>query len=177
MNTRIAVALLLVCAPLAKADVVELSPDLYLVIRVSRIEDSVAIKVGAITEANKFAASTGRVPAPVTGRLTFLGPMQKQYEYQFRVMNHAEALAAKPTLADAVISIDGGGACTPAASHAVAAMVPGMFSLAALRDRGDLVTNEAEAEAEAKAAEEADKAAPVTAPEDAPQVTAQVSAQ
>jgi len=49
MHTRILVALLLgASAPWARADIVELSPDLYLAIRMSRVEDAVAIKVGAI---------------------------------------------------------------------------------------------------------------------------------
>ena len=62
MHKRILVALLLGAgAPGASADIVELSPDLYLAIRMSRVEDAVALKVGAISEAAQFAASKGRV--------------------------------------------------------------------------------------------------------------------
>jgi hypothetical protein len=170
MHTRIAAAFLVACAPCASADVVELSPDLYLVIRMSRVEDAVAIKVGAIDEANKFAASSGMVAAPVTGRLTSLGPLLKEYEYQFRLMSRADALEAKPTLADAVISIAGSDSCTPGAGRAVTAAVPALFSLQALRERGVLVTNEAEAKAE-----EAKKTEPPATPEDAPPVPAPVA--
>jgi hypothetical protein len=65
MHKRILAALWLSAgASQAHADVVELSPDLYLVIRQSRVEDAADLKVRAIKEANQFAASTGRVAAP-----------------------------------------------------------------------------------------------------------------
>lgn len=129
MCKRIAVVLMLACAPLARADVVELSPDLYLAIRMSRIEDAVAIKIGAITEANQFAASTGRVAVPVTGRLTQRGPMLKEYEYQFRLMSRAEALAAKPALADVVVAVDAANTCGSPATPGVAALLPELAKL------------------------------------------------
>jgi hypothetical protein len=136
MHKRIMVVLLLaVCAPAVNADVVELSPDLYLVIRMSRIEDAVAIKIGAITEANQFAASTGRVAVPLTGRWSQLGPILRQYEYQFRVMSRDEALAAKPMLADVVVAVDGADTCGNRAAPTVAALLPELSKLAPLEER------------------------------------------
>src|SRR5687768_8784258 len=117
MRKRIVMLLLLgAFAPWARADVVELSPDLYLVIRTSRIEDAGAIKIGAITEASQLAARTGRVAVPLTGRLTQVGPILKQYEYQFRVMSREDALAAKPMLADVVVAVDGASTCAKSAA-------------------------------------------------------------
>jgi hypothetical protein len=145
MYKRIAVALLLgAFAPLAGADVVELSPDLYLAIRMSRVEDAVAIKIGAITEANQYAASAGRVAVPVTGRMTMLGPLLKEYEYQFRLMSRAEALAAKPTLADVVVAVDGVNSCGDRAAPTVAALMPKLSKVDALHDLNLLASNEPE---------------------------------
>jgi hypothetical protein len=135
---------LLLAAPLASADVVELSPDLYLAIRTSRVEDAVAIKVGAITEANQYAATTGRVAVPVTGRLSMLGPLLKAYEYQFRLMSRAQALEAKPTLADVVVAVNGVNACGEHAASVVAALMPELSRTDELRDRNLLGLNEPE---------------------------------
>jgi hypothetical protein len=141
-------AMLLLAAPLAHADVVELSPDLYLAIRTSRVEDAVAIKVGAITEANQYAATTGRVAVPVTGRLSMLGPLLKAYEYQFRLMSRAQALEAKPTLADVVVAVNGVNVCGERAAPAVAALMPELSRIDVLRDRKLLAANEPEEEDE-----------------------------
>jgi hypothetical protein len=143
MHKRIAMALLLgACAPTAGADVVELSPNLYLAIRMSRVEDAVAIKIGAINEANQYAASSGMVATPVTGRLTFRGPMLKEYEYQFRLMSRADALAAKPTLADVVVAVDGANTCAEHATRTVAALMPELSKLDPLSERGLLAGQE-----------------------------------
>jgi hypothetical protein len=141
MHKRIVGAMMLaVCTAAANADVVELSPDLYLVIRSSRIEDAAAIKIGAITEARQFAASTGRVAVPLTGRLSQLGPILRQYEYQFRLMSRDEALAAKPTLADVVVAVDGGATCNSAPT--VAALLPELSKLEPLSGRNLLAPDE-----------------------------------
>jgi len=141
MHKRIVGAMMLaVCTATANADVVELSPDLYLVIRSSRIEDAAAIKTGAITEARQFAASTGRVAVPLTGRLSQLGPILRQYEYQFRLMSRDEALAAKPTLADVVVAVDGGATCN--AAPTVAALLPELSKLEPLSGRNLLAADE-----------------------------------
>jgi hypothetical protein len=145
MHKRIVMLLLLgAFAPWARADVVELSPDLYLVIRMSRIEDAGAIKIGAITEASQFAASTGRVAVPLTGRLTQVGPILKQYEYQFRLMSREDALAAKPMLADVVVAVDGASTCAKSAAPTVAAMLPELSKLEPLKERGLLAAVERE---------------------------------
>ena len=143
MHKRIAIALLLgACAPMAGADVVELSPNLYLAIRMSRVEDAVAIKIGAITEANQYAASSGMVATPVTGRLTFRGPMLKEYEYQFRLMSRADALAAKPTFADVVVAVDGANTCGEHGTRTVAALMPELSKLDPLSERGLLASQD-----------------------------------
>jgi hypothetical protein len=142
MHKRIIAALWLGACASAHADIVELSPDLYLVVRLSRVEDAAAIKIGAITEANQFAASTGRVAAPLTGRLSQLGPILKQYEYQFRVMSREEALAAKPTLADVVVAVDGANTCGKLVAPTVAATLPELIKLEPLSGRGLLPVEE-----------------------------------
>ena len=76
------------------------------------------------------------VATPVTGRLTFLGPILKEYEYQFRLMSRADALAAKPTLADVVVAVDGANTCGAQAVPTVAALMPELSKLDALGERG-----------------------------------------
>jgi hypothetical protein len=154
MQKRILAALWLSAgASWAQADVVELSPDLYLVIRQSRVEDAAALKVGAITEANQLAASTGRVAAPLTGRFSQLGPILKQYEYQFRVMSREEALAAKPALADVVVGVNGVNTCGLRAAPAVAAILPELGKLEPLSSLGLLAAEEKKVEEETPAPE------------------------
>jgi len=145
MYKRLAAVLLLaapLAVPMACADVVELSPDLYLAIRASRTEDTVAIKIGAIIEANQYAGSSGRVAVPITGRLSMLGPLLKEYEYQFRLMSRAQALDAKPMLADVAVAVNGVNACGERAAPAVAALMPELSKIDALRDRNLLARNE-----------------------------------
>ena len=119
---RIAIAaLLLLISPLLLAeekpkDIVELSPDLYLLLYTSRVESLVDIKMNAITEANEFAAKRGGVAVPVAGQYSALGFNLKMYEYQFRVMSREQALASRPTLADAVITVNNTGQCAPNAA-------------------------------------------------------------
>jgi hypothetical protein len=115
MRKQVTAALMLgLGAAAARADIVELAPDLYLVVRLSRAENEMEIKVGAINEANRFATGTGRVAVPITGRLGVLGPLLKMYEYQFRVMTREEALAARPTLSEAALHVNGPAGCAPA---------------------------------------------------------------
>lgn len=94
-------------------DIIELSPDLYLLMYTSRVETYVGLRMDAIRRANDFAASRGGVVVPVMGRQSALGVALKLYEYQFRVMSREEALAARPVLADAVITVNNTGQCTP----------------------------------------------------------------
>lgn len=149
MRMRTALALLLLLAsPLAYAqeapkyeDIVELSPDLYLLMYTSRVETYVGLRLGAIRRANDFAAGKGGVAVPVMGRQSALGVALKLYEYQFRVMSREDALAARPVLADAVITVNNTGQCNEGTNAAVAAalrgtpvrdelsMVPGPFAL------------------------------------------------
>jgi hypothetical protein len=128
MRMNVAMALLLLAAPLAQAqeskkydDIVELSPDLYLLMYTSRVETYVGLRLDAIRRANDFAASRGAVVVPVMGRQSALGVALKLYEYQFRVMSREDALAARPVLADAVITVNNTGQCTP--NPAVAAAI------------------------------------------------------
>ena len=150
MRKRIAVALLLgACAPLANADVVELSPDLYLVIRErGKREDAVPFKIAVLEEANRFAASMGKVAAPVGTRSTWIGSYLKEYEYQFRLMSRAQALAAKPTLADVVVAVDDSHTCTQPANSPIAALLPELSKLEPLRALNLLGASEQEEEFE-----------------------------
>ena len=130
MRMRIAVALVMACAPmLAGATIVELSPDLYLVIRErGRRESQEAYKIAVIDEANRFAFSQGKVAAPISGRSTYGGSYLHEFEYQFRLMSRAEALAAKPTLADVVVAVGGVDTCGQHAAQTVAALMPGLLA-------------------------------------------------
>jgi hypothetical protein len=126
MRMKVAVALLLLAAPWAHAqdgkkydDIIELSPDLYLLMYTSRVETYVGLRMEAIRRANEFAAGQGGVAVPVMGRQSALGVALKLYEYQFRVMSREEAQAARPVLADTVITVNNTGQCAP--SPAVAA--------------------------------------------------------
>jgi hypothetical protein len=159
------VALLLgASAPWASADIVELSPDLYLAIRMSRVEDAVAIKVGAIGEANQYAASKGRVAVPVTGRLTALGPILKEYEYQFRLMSRDDALASRPTLADVVVAVNNTDTCGNVAAPTVAALLPELGKLEPLSERNLLPSSERKQNEPAPDAPAPPPPAPVTDP-------------
>ncbi len=120
MRNRTALALLLgLSASLVQADVIELAPDLYLVVRQSRAENEMDLKLGAIIEANKFAAGSGRVAVPIAGRSAVLGPLLKVYEYQFRVMSRDDALASRPILSEAVLHVAGAPTCSPGVTSAL----------------------------------------------------------
>lgn len=149
MRQGFAIALLLGAFALpAGAQVIEIAPDLYLMNHTSRSDNAVDMKVAAITEATRFAASKGRVAVPVSGRFSQLGPLLKNYEYQFRLMSRDEALAAKPTLPDVVIGLTGDGTCAAGASPAIADLVPEMLKLEALQERGLVASEEVKEETE-----------------------------
>lgn len=152
MRMRIAVALAMVCAPmLAGATIVELSPDLYLVIRErGRRESPETYKIAVIDEANRFAFSKGMVAAPISGRSTYGGSYLHEFEYQFQLMSRTEALAAKPTLADVVVAVDGVDTCGQHAAPTVAALMPELSKLEEFRERGLLAANKLEEEEEAQ---------------------------
>ena len=127
MRMRTAVILLLLVSPLVQAqqsrqydDIVELSPDLYLLMYTSRVETYVSLRLDAIRRANAFAADKGGVAVPVMGRQSALGVALKLYEYQFRVLTADQARAAQPVLADAVIAVNNTGQCAPNAAMAAA---------------------------------------------------------
>ena len=119
MHKRIAALLLGLSASGVNADVVEIAPDLYLAVRQSRVENEMEIKLGAIKEAHRFAADSGRVAVPIAGRAGVLGPLLKMYEYQFRLMTREEALAARPILSEAVLHVAGQAGCMPEAGSAL----------------------------------------------------------
>jgi hypothetical protein len=105
-------------------DIVELSPDLYLLMYTSRVDTYVGLRLDAIRRANDFAASKGGVAVPVMGRQSALGVALKLYEYQFRVMTADQARAAQPVLADAVITVNNMGQCASNAAIAALGAVP-----------------------------------------------------
>jgi hypothetical protein len=136
MKTRLAMILML-SGPLAQAaepkkydDIVELAPDLYLLMYTARVETYVGLRVDAIERANAFAASRGGVAVPVAGHSETLSITLKLYEYQFRVMSREAAIAARPVLADAVITVNNTGQCAPNA--AVATLLPDLHGIASL---------------------------------------------
>jgi hypothetical protein len=140
MRTRTAVACLLLMSLPALAeepkddDIVELSPDLFLLMHTARAESYVGLRMDALRRANDFAARRGGVAVPVMGRHETLGFGLKLYEYQFRVMSIDQARAAQPVLADAVITVNNTGQCAPNAALAAVlrgALVPDELRLVA----------------------------------------------
>src|SRR5687768_3920502 len=99
------IALLALASTQVRADIIELSPNLYLLMRNTR-GDMVKAKMATISEANDFAKSKGGVAVPVTWRVSSESIMNRVEEYQFRVMSRDEALAARPTLSDAIVTVD-----------------------------------------------------------------------
>src|SRR5262245_13337628 len=132
MHVRNAVAVVILCAPVTtSADIVELSPGLYLSVDKGKFHEAVPLKIKVIAEANQFAASKGGVAVPVAGRVTMLSEIQVMYDYQFRLMTRAEASEVKPVLADAVVVVDAG-ACHPQAAPGPTALLPEIGKLDAL---------------------------------------------
>jgi hypothetical protein len=149
MRIPMSMALLLLASPLCHAqqpealprDITELSPGLYLLTHRARLEGSVDAQLDAINRANDFARSQGGVAVPITGRFVQASLTLKVFQYQFRVMSREEAIAAKPVMADAVITVNNTGTCAPNA--AVTALLPdlhGIEALAALDPLGRMPT-------------------------------------
>jgi hypothetical protein len=109
MNRMLWTALLILAAPLARADLVEISPDLYLLTKSGTLVSHVKIKLDAIREASDFARSKGLVALPVSGREYLpVGAFSPAiYEYQFRLVSAEQAQRERATLADVVVSTSG----------------------------------------------------------------------
>lgn len=139
MRTILALALLLTGSALVRAqevpqtlppDIVELSPDLYLLTNRARLEGAVDAQLDAFRRANEFAAQRGGVVVPIVGRMAQVGLTLKVFQYQFRVMSREQALALRPVLADAVITVNNSGQCAP--NPAVQALLPDLHGIDAL---------------------------------------------
>jgi len=126
MRLPIVAALLALGSAQVRADIIELSPNLYLLMRTTH-GSMVKAKLDTISEANEFAKSKGGVAVPVMWRVSSEGIMYRVAEYQFRVMSRDEALAARPSLADAVITVENTGHCAP--SPAVTALLPDLHGI------------------------------------------------
>lgn len=133
---RIALVLLLCSLSVARAeesqrtlpaDIIELSPDLYLLTHRGRLEGTLDVQHTAIQRANEFAAQLGGVAAPVVGRFVQVGLTLKVYQYQFRVMSREQAVALRPVMADAVITVNNTGQCSPNA--AVTSLLPDLHGI------------------------------------------------
>ena len=136
MKRTVCIALLLAVAPFARADLVEVAPDLYLLTRSGRFANHVEIKLAAIREANAFAKEKGRVALPVSGR-EYLPAGQFSpsiFEYQFRLVSEEEARRSRATLADVVIATTGRSSGADVYSELV--------RLDVLRERGILTAEE-----------------------------------
>ena len=88
------VALLTVAlAGCANPGIVQLSPDTYLLAREAHggiFASAAGLKAGVIQDANKFAASQGKVAVPISAKEKPMGngPAQwASFEYQFRVVD------------------------------------------------------------------------------------------
>jgi hypothetical protein len=150
MRLPIVVALLALGSAQVRADIIELSPNLYLLMRTTH-GSMVNAKLDTISEANEFAKSKGGVAVPVMWRVSSEGIMYRVAEYQFRVMSRDEALDARPSLADAVITVENTGHCAP--SPAVTALLPdlhGIKSINSLDLLGRLPPPEAQKDEQAK---------------------------
>ena len=112
------------------ADILELSPDLYLLTHRARLQGAVDSQLAAIQRANEFAAQRGGVVVPIVGRFVQDGLTIKVYQYQFRVMSREQAAALRPVMADAVITVNDTGQCAP--NPAVTALLPDLHGIGAL---------------------------------------------
>jgi hypothetical protein len=126
MRLPMVVALLALGSAQVRADIIELSPNLYLLMRNTH-GSMVKAKLDTISEANEFAKSKGGVAVPVMWRVSSEGIMYRVAEYQFRVLSRDEALAARPSMADAVIAVENTGHCAP--SPAVTALLPDLHGI------------------------------------------------
>jgi hypothetical protein len=137
MYTRLAAALLLgSLSHLARADVVEISPDLFLLTTINAGSSESRLKMDAIREANELAKTRGKVAVPISGRLIpAVGFGRPIYEYQFRIMSREDALAQKPALADIVIA-------TSSSATSADRLYIELLKLDVLRERGLLNAHE-----------------------------------
>lgn len=92
-------------------DIVQLSPDTYMITRISRagiFASPSKLKAGVIRDANAFAASNGKIAIPLAATEKPVGgPGQwPSFEYQFRVVDASDPEARRTSLtprADVVI--------------------------------------------------------------------------
>lgn len=92
-------------------DIVQLSPDTYMITRISRagiFASPAKLKAGVIRDANEFAASRGKIAVPLAATEKPVGgPGQwPSFEYQFRVVDASDPEAKRTSLtprADVVI--------------------------------------------------------------------------
>ena len=101
----------------AKPEVVQLSPDTYMISKADRAGifggGIPKLKAAVIKQANEFAASQGKIAIPLgsSERPMGNGPAQwATFEYQFRVVDKTDPEARRTSLtprADTVISIEG----------------------------------------------------------------------
>jgi Short C-terminal domain len=113
-SNKISVAVLalglFVLASVAQADVVQISPDTYLISRISRagmFASMPKLKMAVIREANAFAEAQGKIAIPLSSKETPAAPGQwPTFDYQFRVVAKDDPEAQRTALvprADVVI--------------------------------------------------------------------------
>jgi len=91
-------ALMPVSVSAAEPEIVQISPDTYLIISRSRtIFGNIAkIKTSVLKQAHKFAESQGKVAIPISDKTTTVEEGLPTYEYQFRLVD-ADSPDAKGT--------------------------------------------------------------------------------
>ena len=104
-------ALVIVLAGCANPNIVQVSPDTYMLSREDHagiFGSASALKAGVISDANAFAAAQGKLAIPISTHETPVGVMGKwaKFDYQFRVVDKNDPEARRTSLvprADVVI--------------------------------------------------------------------------
>ncbi len=102
-------------------DIVEISPDLFLLVQRTIRQNPADMQVAAIRRANEFAAKRGGVVVPISGDYGQFNIAQRVYRYQFRVTSREQALALQPVLSESLITVHNTGGCAPP-GNAIAAL-------------------------------------------------------
>ena len=143
----------------AKPEVIQLSPDTYMISKADRggiFGGGVPkLKAAVIKQANEFAASQGKIAIPLSSseRPMGTGPAQwATFEYQFRVVDKNDPEARRTSLAprpDTVIIIEGTAPqpiAAPASDGRVDDLYSKLIKLDDLRKRGLISDAEFETE-------------------------------
>jgi len=120
----VAITLLPAAAAVAAQEMVQLSPDTYMIIRDSKagaFASMAKLKAETIAAANSFASSKGKVAVPISSKETRAVPFTFRwptFEYQFRLVEPDDPSAkstglTSPTRDGVSVAVDAGASTQP----------------------------------------------------------------